>query len=90
MLIHLVKAISSLGDASAVPRLTELLTNPSWVIRMQSAQALAELGAVDSAPSIRALSDDRNLMVRASVHQALETLGRAAAVRKTEVVEALA
>ncbi len=77
VLIHLVKAVSVVGNASAVPRLTELLGHSSWVVRRQSIQALAALSAVDAVPAIRVLLGDGNLMVRTSAQEALQTLKRA-------------
>ena len=50
VLIHIVKALAKMGDASAIPSLSELLTHPDWVLRSQAVQALATLGAVESAP----------------------------------------
>jgi HEAT repeat protein len=90
VLIHVVKAIAAIGDASAAPRLSELLTHPSWVVRRQSAQALAALRAVEAAPSMHALLDDSNLMVRATAVDTLRVLETTEVLREEDVVEALA
>jgi hypothetical protein len=90
VLIHLVKAIAKVGNVAAVPRLTELLTHPNWVIRSQSAQALAALGAIEAAPSVRALLDDNNLAVRACAQRTLRALEAAEIGGKENLAEALA
>jgi hypothetical protein len=74
VLIHLVKALARTGDAAAVPRLTDLIVHPNWVLRSQAAHALAALDAADVAPRIRTLLDDDNLQVRASAQRALLSL----------------
>jgi HEAT repeat protein len=90
VLIHLVKAIARVGNVSAVPRLTALLTHPNWVIRSQSAQALAALGAVEAGGSISILLDDESLAVRADAQRALGSLAAAHEAGEREVLGAFA
>jgi HEAT repeat protein len=89
VLIHLVKAVASIGDPAAVPRLTELLTHPNWVIRSQSAQSLAELRAVEATPSILALLADGNAAVRLCAQETLCSLKNIAAAGRQEAAVAL-
>jgi HEAT repeat protein len=86
VLIHLVKAIAGVGDASATPRLVQLLGHPNWVIRSQSVHAL---GAVEAISSVQAMLGDHNLAVRASARETLQTLRTMEASREARVLEAL-
>jgi len=76
VLIHLVKALAKIGDATAIPSLAELLTQQNWVIRSQAVQALAALEAVDTIPLIHALLEDDDLRVRVYARNALDCLSQ--------------
>lgn len=72
VLIHLIKALAKVGDASAVPTLTKMLAHSNWVVRSQAAQALATLGPLAAAARVRPLVIDGNPQVRISAGWALE------------------
>ena len=74
VLIHIVKALAKIGDAAAIPRLSDLLAHPNWVVRSQSVQALAALEAVEAAPLVHALLEDDDLRVRVYAQRALCSL----------------
>jgi HEAT repeats len=77
VLIHIVKALAKIGDAAAIPDLSELLTHPNWVLRGQAVQALAALEAVEAVPLIRTLLEDEDVRVRLYARNALECLSQA-------------
>ena len=74
VLIHIVKALAKIGDATAIPSLSELLAHPNWVIRSQAVQALAALEAVDTIPLVHALLEDEDLRVRVYARKTLDSL----------------
>jgi HEAT repeat protein len=76
VLIHIVKALAKIGDATAIPGLSRLLTHPNWVIRSQAVQALAALEAVDTIPLVHALLEDEDLRVRVCARNTLGTLNQ--------------
>ncbi len=74
VLIHIVKALAKIGDATAIPSLGAMLTHSNWVLRSQAVQALAALEAVETVPLVHALLEDEDLRVRVYARNALDCL----------------
>jgi HEAT repeat protein len=68
------RALGWIGAVTAIPAITEALTERDWKVRMSAAKALGALRARESRHEVRYLLADRNPRVRTAARQALRRI----------------
>jgi HEAT repeat protein len=86
--IGAMEALGDLADARAIVPLTELLSDPSWVLRYPSAEALGKIGDPAALPALehlllKAQDQGNSLGKEYMIRVTTEAISRIQARRKT-------
>jgi HEAT repeat protein len=83
------RALATLKDAAARPRLEALLDDTHWLVRANAAKALGDIGDPASVPVLVAHVEDRNPKAWIAKADAMSRFGRAASAATKAVAERL-